>query len=201
MGRHSSEQRGRFYLSILGWVLPWALISVVMVATVWFAVDALGGDDVKPGSPSDRPPAANGIARTPSPTPDSEPTTSVAPLEPDEPDTPAKPKSARRGPGGGGREPGLITDGVVVQVLNGTGGIPGAAEAMADRLASLGYEIIAYTDGLTVARTIVYYTGPEDEAAAQALGNRFGWTVEPAAEGLDDAIDLHVVVGPDEAEF
>jgi hypothetical protein len=198
MGRHSSEQKGRFYLSILRWVLPWALMSAVMVGTVWFAVDALGGDDVKPESPVDRSRGENSLARTSSPTPDAEPTTPAVPAEPD---TPVKPKRPRPGPGGGGQEPGLITDDVVVQVLNGTGGIPGAAEAMADRLASLGYEIIAYTDGLTVARTIVYYTGPEDEAAAQALGTRFGWTVEPAAEVLDDAIDLHVVVGPDEAEF
>jgi hypothetical protein len=198
MGRHSSEQRGRFYLSILGWVLPWALISAVMVATVWFAVDAVGGDDVKSGSPSDRPRAGNEAGRAPSPTPDPAPATRIAPTEPD---PPVKPKRPRPGAGGRGREPGLITDGVVVQVLNGTGGIPGAAEAMADRLASFGYEIIAYTDGLTVARTIVYYTGPEDKAAAEALGTRFGWTVEPAAEGLDDAIDLHVVVGPDEAQF
>jgi hypothetical protein len=93
----------------------------------------------------------------------------------------------------------LITQGITVQVLNGTGGVEGAAEAMADRLAQLGYHVEAVTDALTVDQSIVYWSTEDSRAAALALAQHFGWISGPAPSNLSAEVDLHVIVSATDA--
>jgi LytR cell envelope-related transcriptional attenuator len=186
MGRHSSEQRASFYRSVLAWGLPWLVIAAIVGVAVWFAVGALSGSEVTPSTGPQQ-----GGSQDPSVTPES-PTPSVTET-PDDSATKA-PKSPS--PDGDGD---LITADVSVQVLNGTGGVAGAAESMATRLRRRGYEIAAVGDGLTVDRTVVFWSGSEDERAALALARNFGWSAGPAPSNLSDVVDIHVIVGPDEA--
>jgi hypothetical protein len=184
VGRHSSEQRAAFYRSVLGWAVPWFVIAAIVGVAVWFAVGALSGSDVTPSAPPTENPVGASIAES-SPSP--RPTLEETPTEKPRP-SPSPTRGTR-----------LVTGGVSVQVLNGTGGIAGAAESMATRLQRRGYSIAAVGDALTVDRTVVYWTGVEDERGARALARRFGWAAGPAPETLSDVIDIHVIVGPDEA--
>jgi len=162
------------------------VIATIVGVAVWFAVGALSGSEVTPSNP----PAQGGSGDT-AVTPES-PTPSVTPT-PD--DTKTKPPKSPSPEGDGD----LITADVSVQVLNGTGGVAGAAESLATRLRGRGYEIAAVGDGLTVDRTVVFWSGPEDERAARSLARNFGWTAGPAPSNLSDVVDIHVIVGPDEA--
>ena len=181
MGRHSSGRRFPYFLSVTAWAVPWVLLVAVVGATVWFSVTAVGGDDLRvqktpsdsPSPEASAPPVSNSPAPRPSPT---------------ERDQQPREDAEK-----------LIAVGVRVQVLNGTGGIEGAAEAMADRLARLGFEIESIQNGLTTDQTIVYYTGDEDRRPAERLAERFGWLIGPAPEDLSDAVDLHVVVSAADA--
>jgi LytR cell envelope-related transcriptional attenuator len=190
VGRHSSEQRTSFYRSIFAWAVPWVVIAAILGVAVWFAVGALSGSEVTPDRRSGNS-AGNPFAQvTPTPTP--RPSPSPTPSRTPRADKIAKKDKEKP------EEPGLITEGVSLQVLNGTGGIAGAADSMADQLSTLGYEIVAVGDGLTVDRTTVYWSGPENESAARALAGRFGWIADIAPPNLSEAVDVHVVVGPDE---
>lgn len=186
MGRHSSGARGPYMRSVLGWALPWVLIAAVAIAAVWFVVNAMGGREIalENGSPS----------RTTSPSPEdgSTPTPSPTPKR-------SRPKASPR-PTSQGNGGDLITKGIRVQVVNGTGGIEGAAAAMADRLATLGYQVEAIVTGLTVEQTAVYWSTDADRAAAVALADRFGWLSGPASPNLTRDVDIHVIVAADEAQ-
>jgi LytR cell envelope-related transcriptional attenuator len=185
MGRHSSEQRAAFYRSVLGWAVPWIVIAGIVGVAVWFAVGALSGSEVSPSSPPAQGPEESSAAQ-----PSSTPTDTETPD--DDKSTPAESPSPDQ-------QEDLITADVSVQVLNGTGGTAGAAESMAARLRGRGYEIAALGDALIVDRTVVYWSEPEDERAARVLARRFGWTAGPAPPNLSDVVDVHVIVGPDEA--
>jgi hypothetical protein len=185
VGRHTSGARGPYLRSVLGWALPWILIAAVVIAAVWFVVNAVGGREIamENGSPS----------RSSSPKPTAEPTPTESP-------TPKRSKSKPSPtPKGKGDRSDLITDGVTVQVVNGTGGIQGAAAGMADRLASLGYRVEAIVTGLTVDQTAVYWSTDADRKAAVALATHSGWASGPASPNLTRSVDIHVIVGPDEA--
>ena len=187
MGRHSSGARGPYMRSVLGWAFPWILIAAVLIAAVWLLVNAVGGREIafENGNPS----------RSSSPSAEADPTPTETP-------TP-KPSRSRSSPeptrSPRGDRDDLITDGVTVQVVNGTGGIEGAAATMADRLASLGYRVEAIVTGLTVDQTAVYWSTDSDREAAVALASHFGWTSAPASPNLTREVDVHVIVAPDEA--
>ena len=189
MGRHSSGARGPYMRSVFGWAFPWILIAAVLIAAVWFLVNAVGGREIafENGNPSrSSSPSAEAAA---DPTPTETPT--PKPSRPRSSPAPTRSPTGDRGD--------LVTDGVSVQVVNGTGGIEGAAAAMADRLASLGYRVEAIVTGLTVDQTAVYWSTASDREAAVALASRFGWTVAPASPNLTREVDIHVIVAPDEA--
>ena len=189
MGRHSSGGRIPYVMSLAGWVLPWVLVAATVGIAVWFVVSAIGGDDIKVDNASRDAQDGRGAAASPE-----EPETTPTQPTP----TPEKNRAGKNEPGGAeGSE--LLTEGVTVQVLNGTGGIEGAAEAMADRLARLGYGIFAIQTGLTTDQTVVYWTGAEDRAAGEALARRYGWLTGPAPPDLSDEVDLHVVVSAADA--
>ena len=180
MGRHSSGGGRSLYLSFAVWAVPWVVVAALVGFGVWAAVNSVGGNEVtvQGGSPSNTPrPKATKTRSEPTPeepTP-AEPTPAEpTPAEPT-PDEPSpNPNSnsghANKHPRNNQNSTGLHPAGVTVQVINGTGGIQGAAEAMADRLARLGYTVVAFTTGLTVDQSVVYYTDPAaaDEATALA---------------------------------
>lgn len=184
MGRHSAGEQGPFYRSVLGWFLPWLLIAAVVGVAVWILVNMVGGDESKPPV-ADRSPSAS---PTPSPT-ETEiaiATPSPTPSEPEPGDSP-KPKPVR-----------LITEGINVQVLNGTSDTA-ADDALADRLAGLGFTIEAIEDSsVRYPRTTVFWSYPEAQEAAEALAARFDWVAEEKPANLSDTVALHVVVGEDE---
>ena len=186
MGRHSAGEQGPFYRSVLGWFLPWLLIAAVVGVAVWILVNMVGGEGSKP-SAADRSPSAS---PSPSPSPTETEVAIVSPSptpsEP-EPDDSPRPKPVE-----------LITEGINVQVLNGTSDT-GADDALADRLAGLGFTIEAIDDSsVQYPRTTVFWSYPEAQEAAEALATRFGWVAEAKPGNLSDTVALHVVVGQDE---
>jgi hypothetical protein len=93
----------------------------------------------------------------------------------------------------------LITEGISVQILNASG-TAGAEEAMSDRLERLGFDVAAVAPASTeYPETTVFWSFEESKPAARALANRFGWVAEPKPDNLSATVDIHVVVGEDEA--
>ena len=191
MGRHSSGARGPYLRSVLGWVFPWFLVAGVVIAAVWVVVNAVGGREM--ALENGRPSRSSSPGATATPEPTESPTPARPRSRPSPTESPAPGKGDRRKRGD------LVTDGVSVQVVNGTGGIQGAAAGMADRLASLGYQVEAIVTGLTVEGTAVYWSTEADRGVAVALAARFGWASGPASPNLTRDVDIHVIVGPDEA--
>jgi hypothetical protein len=187
MGRHSSPEQGRFYRSIIGWALPWLMIAAVVLVAVTVAVDAVGGDDLEATPVARGTPTEPAVEETPTP--------EATRVEP----TPEKtPKPKRTQKQDDGSETALITEGVTVQVLNGTGD-SGADDRMASRLGALGYEVVAIEgSSRQYPRTTVFWSFPQAQKAAEALAQRFGWVAQPKPSNLSSTVDLHVVVGTDE---
>lgn len=189
MGRHSKHEQGPFYRSLLGWLLPWILIALVVGVAIWFVVNAIGGDGVEPSS-ADASPSPSPSAE-PSPTETEIVVASPKPSPTKEPKpTPTKSKKPK--------EVALITEGINIQVLNGTTDSL-ADDALADRLERLGYRIEAMDDSSRAyARTTVFWSYPEAQRAGEALAARMGWVVRPKPDNLSATVALHVVVGEDE---
>ena len=183
MGRHSSPSQGPFYRSIVGWAALWVTIAVITGISVWLIVNTIGGPEVSPTAAIESRETAE---------PDPEPTevstddpvivASVSPTP-----EPAETESTE-----------LITEGVTVQVLNGTSQ-PDAGEAMADRLGGLGYTVVTVEESSQIyEETTVFWSTEESREAAEALAGRFGWQAEPKPENLSSGVSVHVVVGADE---
>jgi hypothetical protein len=84
-------------------------------------------------------------------------------------------------------------------VLNGTSAAD-ADDRMADRLAKLGYEVVAVESASKLyERTTVYWAVPSAQKAAEALAEHFGWVSAPKPDNLSTQVSLHVVVGADES--
>jgi hypothetical protein len=190
VGRRSAKEQGPFYLSVLGWLLPWALIAAIVGAAVWVAVAKLGEDE------AEAPRAQPARDATPSPIPTETETPEPAPTPTAAPEDKQKKKRKEQAEP---PEQKLITEGVTVQVLNATGGVPGKAEEVAERLAGLDYQINAVgTAILERNRTVVYWSAEEWKPAAEALAERFGWRSAPKPADLSPTVSIHVMVGDDE---
>lgn len=75
-----------------------------------------------------------------------------------------------------------------------------AGQAMAARLADLGYTIITVeTSSKKYKTTTVFWSFPRAQKAAEALAQRFGWAVDEKPGNLADTVSFHVVVGRDES--
>lgn len=188
MGKHSSPQQGPFYRSIITWLLPWVLIAAVVVVAVWVAVDAVGRDDEKlvPAAGNVRSP----VERTQEPveTPDPTPTPEPEPAEKKR-KQPKKPKPERS------PADELITEDITIQVLNATAD-PGADDRIADRLSSLGFEVVSIQgSSKEYTTTTVFWSFPQAREAAERLAARFDWDSGPKPSNLSSTVDLHVVVG------
>lgn len=190
MGRHSSESQWPFYRSLIGWFLPWVLIAAVVAVGVVVAVDALSGKEI-----TDPDPVA-AASPEPSPTPFAEatPTPDDRDSPEPEPSEAPSPEPTRSSP----QKAELITQDMTVQVLNGTG-VASADDDMADRLAGLGFEVIALGgSNKEYQATTVFWSVPESQEAAERLAQRFGWVSGPKPANLSATVKLHVVVGMDE---
>lgn len=186
MGRHSSPDQGPFYRSIVVWLLPWLMIAAVVLVAVWIAIDAVGGSDLE-ATPVARATPTEKATKSASPTPEVTPVETAEPTETPEEEPKQDKKVA------------LITDDVTVQVLNATAA-PDADDRMADRLSSLGYEVVAIEgSSKQYSETTVFWSFPEAQQAAEALAERFGWVAQPKPDNLSPTVDLHVVVGADES--
>ena len=188
MGRHSSADQGHFYRSFLSWIGLWVLIAAVTGVAVWFVVAAIGGEQAQ------RPVAAETDSE---PQTEPEPTVSGARVakveEPPETPEPAKTAAPKE------RNIKLVTDGVTVQVLNGTVR-PDSAQVVAERLSGLGYSIVAVEESSRAySETTVFWATAGSREAAVALADHFGWVAQPKPANLADTVSLHVVVGADEA--
>ncbi len=184
MGRHSSPRQWRYYTSILKYALPWILVVVVGVSSVWAGVNALGDEeletpDVPVAEEDERPKPKEKPEREPDPVEDEEDSSEDEPPEGEEETVP------------------LITEGMSVQVLNGTN-VAGAGVAMAERLEGLGFPVVNITSAIPYAETTVLWSYAESEEAAIRLAERFGWQVKPKPDNLSTTVALHVVVGSDE---
>lgn len=186
MGRHSSTEQWHFYRSVAAWFLPWALLAGVIGTAVWVAIDAVGNDDIAA-------PVVADATQSPAETTAASPTESPAP----EPTKTEKPKAKPTKPPKK-QEVALITEGMNVQVLNGTN-VPDADDRMADRLTRLGFRVEAVNPATARSLTTVFWSFPDAEEAARRLADRFGWVAEPKPDNLSATVALHVVVGADEA--
>jgi hypothetical protein len=186
VGRHSSPRQWRYYLSILRYVLPWILVAVVGISAVWVVVGALGDDELDPS----KGPVAR---KSEDSEPRTEPTPKATPVEPRKTpdDEPTKEPEEEEVP--------LITEGMTVQVLNGTN-VSGVDQTMADRLEGLGYQVINVAPAtINYEETTVLWSYSESEEAAARLAERFGWQVKPKPDNLSTQVAIHVVVGVDES--
>jgi hypothetical protein len=174
---------------VIVWFLPWVVIAGVIGVAVWIGVDALsGGDgrDVVAAGPSPSVSETHKASPSPrqsrSPSPEDTPSTRPTPKETRTPD-PAQE---------------LITEGISVQVLNGSGAA-GAEDEMSTRLQGLGFEVVAVApSSAAYPETTVFWSFDESKRAANLLAKRFGWLAKPKPDNLSATVDVHVVVGEDE---
>jgi LytR cell envelope-related transcriptional attenuator len=186
VGRHSSPRQWRYYTSLLRYFLPWILVAVVGVGAVWAGVGSLGDDELQTSPEVTETDAPKRTAK-PDPTPTPVESEGQAPEDggsEEQQDEPAVP---------------LITDGMTVQVLNGTS-VTGADDVMADRLASLGYAVVSVAPAsISYSQTTVLWSYAESQEAATRLAERFGWQVKPKPDNLSTQVAIHIVVGADES--
>lgn len=167
-------------------MLPWLLIATVVGVGVWMGVDYLGRGGSEPQrAVSDSPSSVEPSESSPSDTGSETPV--VVETSPTPKETRTRPPKKR-----------LITEGITVQVLNGTAD-PEAGEAMAERLRGLGFNVVAVEFSSTnYKETTVFWSVPDSQDAAEALAERFGWASDLKPENLADTVSMHVVVGKDE---
>lgn len=190
MGRHSSPDQGHFYRSFFGWLGLWVMIAVVTAIGVWFIVSTIGGTEVNDSIAASETKEKEEPAEDPAPTVSGARITNKTPTASSA--TPAPPRKEKS------KKPKLLTDGVSVQVLNGTSD-PGAPQTLADRLSGLGYSVVAVEESSRpYRRTTVFWSTPASQDAAEALAARFDWIAEPKPANLAATVSLHVVVGDDE---
>lgn len=203
MGRHSSPERTPFLRSLATWALPWLLIVGVITVALIVVFDMLGDEPIETASGT--PAARSSAAPTPEPFEDAargdkargdadahsekggDGQTNDDGQAKDDEDTEAR---------GGRGETELITKDVQIQVLNGTSD-PDVDDVMADKLARLGYSVVAVSPAARgYPETVVFWTGDAERIGA-ALADRYGWKLEPAPSNLSTEVELHVVVGDD----
>ena len=183
-GRHSAGNQLAFYRSAVLWFLPWFLASVVALAALWIAIDALGNEGPQTSEPPGKAAAAMedpDPTSTPSATPETPTDTTPSPTPEDE-----KEEKDRE----------LITDGITVQVLDGSSGGT-AADDLVDKLEKWGFEIYVVNPYIERKKSLVLWSSEETKDAAQALADHLGWPAEPKPQDLSGEVSIHVLVGRD----
>ena len=189
MGKHSSPRQWRYYTSLFRYFLPWILVAVVGMGGGTGRASAPWETTSLQTSPEIMESEVPKKTAKPDPTPTPVNSDSEAPEEEGSDDQQEDPAE----------EVPLITDGITVQVLNGTS-VTGADQTMADRLASLGFAVISVASAsVNYSETTVLWSYAESEEAATRLAERFGWRVKPKPENLSTQVAIHIVVGADES--
>jgi len=186
-----------------GVVLAGSALAVVGISVVLFAGlgGVLGGDDApsdpdvaaSPEDGSEDTPAAEAEDDAPAPeetggeaTPDDEPEPEPEPSDDPSP-TPFEPTI----------DPATVT----VQVLDGDGAEGRAeTEAVAGRLSEAGYNVVVINDAArTYEQTTVFWTDGFEEQGRE-MAQLFGFPeVTQKLENLSDTVQVHLVVGADQA--
>lgn len=173
------------------------LIRALLAAAVAFGIYALVFGDAGGGTDLDM---ADTTA-TPAPTIVPVPTPSSIPLEtlPSGAPTDSATAGATEGASEGAQPGGEVGAGVSVQVIAGAGTTGDQVAAAVDALAELGYDVTQ--SGISpnsYPQTTVFAT-PGQEAQAEALVGADGrfTTFDPEFPGLNEEIQLHVLVGED----
>lgn len=205
MGKHSSPERLPFLRSVAGWALPWILIAAVIVVAAIVGVKMVKEDPIRADGKvvAEADPEADDPAPEPAEeeTPEEEPEAEEPEGSKEPEEKPAKDDKAERQDEA---EPKpetevkgkLITRDIQVQVLNGTAE-SGVDDVMADKLARLGYTVVAVSPAAKgYPETVVYYTGGS-ERIGELLSDRYGWKLEKAPSNLSNEVALHIVVGED----
>ncbi len=195
VGRHSAGDQTAFYRSAALWFLPWVVVAVVALAAVWIAIDAVGnalGGDATPAKPKNQKAAVPADDPSPEESEPAEEETEEPSPSPEPSETPKEQKNEEDPD-----KPKLITEGVSVQVLNGTSD-PEADDRVAEQLGHLGYEVEAINPYLARPDTIVFFSSKESQKAAEALAEHFEWPVQPKPEDLSSEVSIHIIVGADE---
>jgi hypothetical protein len=77
--------------------------------------------------------------------------------------------------------------------------VASADDDMANRLAGLGFEVIALGGAnKEYQATTVFWSVADSQEAAERLAERFGWVSGPKPDNLSPSVKLHIVVGLDE---
>ncbi len=167
------------------------MIAVVTAVGVWFLVAAIGGPD-----------ARRSVAAESRSEPDRRdddvpaPTVSGALITRETPDAAETQASGEKESADKVK---LITEGISIQVLNGTAD-QAAAQALSEELGALGYAVVAVEESSRMySETTVFWSMESSRAAAEALAERFGWVAEPKPANLSADVSLHVVAGADES--
>lgn len=191
MGRHSTGDPTPFYRSAAVWFVPWAVGGVVAIAAIWIAIDAVGNiGSSAPQSETkqeqDKGPGAAATESSPAASPETTPSPTPSPKESRTPKEDKKPDDLK-----------LITEGVSVQVLNGTTSDE-VDDAIAEQLEVLGFDVAAVNPYHSIPKSIVYWSSPEAQEAGEALAERLGWKHAFKPAELSGEVDLHVYIGEDE---
>ena len=194
VGKHSAPESTPFLRSIVAWALPWMLIVAVVAVALLVAVRMVDDDPVQASGP-----ASDATTTEPEAEPEGKDDKKEAPTkdEDEQSETGKEDEGTERDPT---EEPEVELDaeGIALQVLNGTSDAA-ADDLVADRLARLGYSVVAVSPASRAyPRTVVVWVGDREEAA-RALAERFEWQAQPAPSNLSTEVDLHVVVGNDAA--
>jgi len=165
------------------------MIAVVTGVGVWVAVNAIGGPDARRSVASEAP-AEPKQEEAPAPTVSGARITNETPAVSTPSPAPTKERDEKTK---------LVTEGVSVQVLDGTAS-PTAAQSLADKLGGLGYTVVAVEEASRAyEETTVFWSTDASRSAAEALAERFGWVAVPKPANLSADVALHVVAGADEA--
>ena len=157
---------------------------------MWVAVRTIGGPQAISGAV-----AGDRTTETPaSPDPSEDPDDDIVIATPTPTSAPAPAATPEKTRGDGP----LVTEGITIQVLNGTAQ-PAAADDMAERLTGLGFQVVAVEESSrTYPTTTVFWSSAAARPAAERLASRFGWVAEEKPANLSSEVSLHVVVGSDE---
>lgn len=213
MGRHADPDSGAFWRSLGASAARALAVIAVGVAVAIGIVSVTGGEDpAEVAADSD---AAE--TSTAGVDPDAVASASAVPLPPDparaEPDpTPAEPtqppetdetdetpeESATEGPLAEPVAAAPPPAETTVQVLDGVGGDGRQAQAAAQVLRDLGYDVVVINPAGTDHSSTEVQFSPGNDAAAEALAARDPrFTAAGPTTALSDAVDLHVIVGSD----
>ncbi|HEX9888392.1 MAG TPA: LytR C-terminal domain-containing protein [Nitriliruptorales bacterium] len=211
MAKHASPDDNSFLISV-GKHLGAAVGLVAVVAGAFWGIGQVQTEDPGDDTPVIANPATSAPTRqpssdptteapdpepTPTPTPTPEPTSEASSPEPSPQPSP-EPSPEPSPTEADGR---IAASSISVQVLDAVlDDGSAAASDVEQRMKADGYRVVARNKASkTYDVTTVFYSAGS-EAQAQQIAEQYGWSrVEGKPDNLSDSVQVHVVVGADEA--